>query len=54
MRLDELPQLWAVLQGQMSRIGPRPESPEIEVELEQQIPYYRLRHLIRPGLSGWA
>ena len=53
-RLDELPQLWAVLQGQMSLIGPRPERPEIEAELEQQIPHYRLRHLIRPGLSGWA
>jgi lipopolysaccharide/colanic/teichoic acid biosynthesis glycosyltransferase len=53
-RLDELPQLWAVLRGQMSLIGPRPERPEIELELEQQIPHYRLRHLIRPGLSGWA
>jgi exopolysaccharide biosynthesis polyprenyl glycosylphosphotransferase len=53
-RLDELPQLWAVLRGQMSLIGPRPERPEIEVELERQIPHYRLRHLIRPGLSGWA
>jgi exopolysaccharide biosynthesis polyprenyl glycosylphosphotransferase len=53
-RLDELPQLWAVLRGQMSLIGPRPERPEIEQELEQQIPHYRLRHLIRPGLSGWA
>jgi lipopolysaccharide/colanic/teichoic acid biosynthesis glycosyltransferase len=38
----------------MSLIGPRPERPEIEQELEQQIPHYRLRHLIRPGLSGWA
>jgi lipopolysaccharide/colanic/teichoic acid biosynthesis glycosyltransferase len=53
-RLDELPQLWAVLRGQMSLIGPRPERPEIEQELEQQIPHYCLRHLIRPGLSGWA
>jgi lipopolysaccharide/colanic/teichoic acid biosynthesis glycosyltransferase len=53
-RFDELPQLWAVLRGQMSLIGPRPERPEIEQELEQQIPHYRLRHLIRPGLSGWA
>jgi lipopolysaccharide/colanic/teichoic acid biosynthesis glycosyltransferase len=43
-----------VLQGQMSLIGPRPERPEIEAELEQQIPHYRLRHVIRPGLSGWA
>ncbi len=53
-RLDELPQLWAVLRGQMSLIGPRPERPEIELELAQKIPHYRLRHLIRPGLSGWA
>jgi lipopolysaccharide/colanic/teichoic acid biosynthesis glycosyltransferase len=53
-RLDELPQLWSVLRGEMSLIGPRPERPEIELELEQQIPHYRLRHLIRPGLSGWA
>jgi exopolysaccharide biosynthesis polyprenyl glycosylphosphotransferase len=53
-RLDELPQLWAVLHGDMSLIGPRPERPEFEQELERQIPYYHLRHLMRPGLSGWA
>jgi exopolysaccharide biosynthesis polyprenyl glycosylphosphotransferase len=53
-RIDELPQLWSVLQGQMSLIGPRPERPEIEAVLERQIQHYRLRHLIRPGLSGWA
>ncbi len=53
-RIDELPQLLAVLSGTMSLIGPRPERPEIEAELEQKIPHYRLRHLIRPGLSGWA
>jgi len=53
-RIDELPQLWAVLTGSMSLIGPRPERPEIEQELEKEIPHYRLRHLIRPGLSGWA
>jgi exopolysaccharide biosynthesis polyprenyl glycosylphosphotransferase len=53
-RLDELPQLWAVLQGEMSLIGPRPERPEFEEDLERQIPHYRLRHLLRPGLSGWA
>ncbi len=53
-RLDELPQLWAVLQGEMSLIGPRPERPEFEKHLEHQIPHYRLRHLMRPGLSGWA
>ena len=53
-RIDELPQLLAVLTGAMSLIGPRPERPEFEQELERQIPYYRLRHGIRPGLSGWA
>lgn len=53
-RVDELPQLWAVLTGTMSLIGPRPERPEIEEELERKIPHYRLRHLIQPGLSGWA
>ena len=53
-RLDELPQLWAVVTGDMSLIGPRPERPHFEEELEEQIPHYRLRHSIRPGLSGWA
>ena len=53
-RLDELPQLWCVLTGSMSLIGPRPERPEFDQQLSQKIPYYELRHLIRPGLSGWA
>ena len=53
-RLDELPQLINVLRGEMSLIGPRPERPELEKNLEQCIPNYRLRHWIRPGLSGWA
>ena len=53
-RLDELPQLWCVLNGSMSLIGPRPERPEFDRQLSQKIPYYELRHLIRPGLSGWA
>jgi len=53
-RLDELPQLINVLQGEMSLIGPRPERPELETDLERCIPNYRLRHWIRPGLSGWA
>jgi len=53
-RLDELPQLWNVLRGDMSFIGPRPERPEFNEELEKQIPYYNLRHLVRPGLTGWA
>jgi lipopolysaccharide/colanic/teichoic acid biosynthesis glycosyltransferase len=53
-RLDELPQLLSVLKGDMSLIGPRPERPEIEGMLENQIAHYRIRHWIRPGLSGWA
>ncbi|MFM7675663.1 MAG: exopolysaccharide biosynthesis polyprenyl glycosylphosphotransferase [Synechococcus sp.] len=53
-RIDELPQLLAVLTGEMSLIGPRPERPEIEQNLEALIPHYRTRHWIRPGLSGWA
>lgn len=53
-RIDELPQLVAVLLGQMSLIGPRPERPEFDHQLEAEIPYYRLRYWIRPGLSGWA
>jgi exopolysaccharide biosynthesis polyprenyl glycosylphosphotransferase len=53
-RLDELPQLWAVVTGDMSLIGPRPERPHFEEKLEREIPHYRLRHSIRPGLSGWA
>ncbi|MFM7550953.1 MAG: exopolysaccharide biosynthesis polyprenyl glycosylphosphotransferase [Cyanobacteriota bacterium] len=53
-RIDELPQLINVLRGDMSLIGPRPERPEIEEDLEDNIPNYRLRHWIRPGLSGWA
>jgi len=54
LRIDELPQLLTVLQGEMSLIGPRPERPEIEKDLEILIPHYRTRHWIRPGLSGWA
>ena len=54
VRLDELPQLLNVLSGEMSLIGPRPERPELECRLERNIPNYRKRHLMRPGLSGWA
>ena len=53
-RLDELPQLWNVLTGDMSLVGPRPERPEFVSKLEETIPYYGLRHTIRPGLTGWA
>jgi len=53
-RLDEIPQLWNVLRGDMAFVGPRPERPEFVGELSQNIPYYHLRHLTRPGLTGWA
>jgi exopolysaccharide biosynthesis polyprenyl glycosylphosphotransferase len=54
LRLDELPQLFNVLQGDMSIVGPRPERPEFVAELEKRIPYYRQRHCIKPGITGWA
>lgn len=53
-RIDELPQLWNVLTGDLSFIGPRPEFPSIAEVYEREIPHYRMRHLIAPGLSGWA
>ena len=53
-RLDELPQLWSVVAGEQSLIGPRPERPEYVAVYNEQIPYYQARHLITPGLSGWA
>ena len=54
LRLDELPQLYNVLRGHMSMVGPRPERPQIVAELQRDIPYYGLRHSITPGLTGWA
>jgi sugar transferase (PEP-CTERM system associated) len=53
-RIDEIPQLWNVLRGDMSLVGPRPERPEFVPWLEEQLPFYGLRHMIRPGLTGWA
>jgi sugar transferase (PEP-CTERM system associated) len=54
LRLDELPQLWNVLKGDMSFVGPRPERPEFVGDLTREIPFYGQRHIVRPGLTGWA
>jgi sugar transferase (PEP-CTERM system associated) len=53
-RLDEIPQLWCVLKGEMAFVGPRPERPEFVEWLSKEIPYYGVRHMVRPGLTGWA
>jgi len=53
-RLDEIPQLWCVLKGDMAFVGPRPERPEFIEWLSKEIPYYGVRHVVRPGLTGWA
>jgi lipopolysaccharide/colanic/teichoic acid biosynthesis glycosyltransferase len=53
-RFDEIPQMWNVLKGDMSFIGPRPEQPEIVNELNEAISYYQLRHTVKPGITGWA
>jgi sugar transferase (PEP-CTERM system associated) len=54
IRVDEIPQFWNILKGEMSFVGPRPERPHFVAQLAQEIPYYEQRHLIAPGLTGWA
>ena len=54
IRLDEIPQLWNVLRGEMSIIGPRPEQPQFTNRFNELIPFYGFRHTIRPGITGWS
>jgi lipopolysaccharide/colanic/teichoic acid biosynthesis glycosyltransferase len=53
-RIDEIPQLWNVIKGEMSLVGPRPERPELDEEIERSSPFWKCRYLLKPGITGWA
>src|SRR3546814_10878333 len=54
LRIDELPQAWSVLKGEMSFVGPRPERRQFVEDLEKHMPYFAERHMVKPGITGWA
>ena len=54
LRIDEIPQFWNVIKGEMSVVGPRPERPELEEEIVKKLPYWNCRYLLKPGITGWA